>query len=664
MRKAFRTLGIIYLVILAGFLNAAHGSNPWFVTFANPGFQTPTFVQVGPTCFTLTCAYPGPQVAGNLNYVAIGWNTAVAISTVTDSNGNVYSRTNLSGVSTGNQAVYVAPSIVGGTNTVTVAFVGGGTPAGIDVRILEYSGCAGATPVDTTANNTSTTGTALSSGTATTTQPDLIVGAFYVANAVASPGSGFTTRIISGGGNAVEDLNLAAAGTQAATATQNTSGFWIAQLTALKAAPGGGGGGSSSGGSSSSSSSGGGSSSGGTGLLTFLTATMNSGNILSGQYSNHFASAGPNPYGNGLSAVYLPSSGATPANITINDHSSGDTGKAPSIMGVFLNSNGTCGSALTLSQGLAIANGQLAAGGIVLITFGEPSPTQTANGGCTGFTNGGVSAGQPEFPNVITPGTNAYKTYMYGTSGLGGTGTPCTSAAPCGGVWAQAQALKSLTAGKHVMFRTLAEGNLGGGGAWWSTNGTGTGSGGATSATYLTLYKQTIDYIRALGVNNIVIGYCFNAFSGAFSNNDPGASYRDFICGDLYGYTSQAALIGGLNDPSVGFTYAQSQGVPVLLCEAGASSANNASITAFTYDNSQFDKVLQTGSTIKNLVGTIIWNQNWALNNQNGAATYMNNTIVRSALPPITKLIAPQPSAWKWERAANDPQYEHWRHAA
>jgi hypothetical protein len=365
---------------------------------------------------------------------------------------------------------------------------------------------------------------------------------------------------------------------------------------------------------------------GGIPLLVYLNSLRGSGKMLSGQHSDHFADADSGTYGKGLDQ-FTPATGATPANITITDARSGDTGLAPAILGVFLNSAGTCGSVLTLAQGIAIANGQLAANGIVQVTYDQPSPTQTSHRGCNFKGNG------TEFPAVITPGTRAYQVYMYGNAGgaLGGTGMACTAVAPCGGVWAQAQALKALNG--TVLFRTLAEGNLGRGGNWYSTHGTSGGSGGASNANYVTLMRQTIDYLRSLGVRNVLYVYNMNVHSGGYSQNDPGPNYRAVVSIDYYGPTTQSGVLAGMTAGN-GFSYANSLGIPFLLSEVGAYSPNNRLVSTLTYDNSIWSQAIQSGAS--NLVGTIVWNQHWCLQCQLNALGYLQNNITRAQLPPIS----------------------------
>ncbi len=74
------------------------------------------------------------------------------------------------------------------------------------------------------------------SGTATTTSPnELIFGANTVATLTASPGSGFTSRIItSPDGDIAEDRVVSAIGTYSATASLNSAGPWVMQMVTFK----------------------------------------------------------------------------------------------------------------------------------------------------------------------------------------------------------------------------------------------------------------------------------------------------------------------------------------------------------------------------------------------------------------------------------------------
>ena len=96
-------------------------------------------------------AYPAAQTAGNLNVVVVGWgDTTFAVSSVTDSRGNTYTRAVGPTATTGlTQSIYYAKNIAAGSNTVTVTFNQAASYP--DVRILEYSGLDTTSPLDVTA---------------------------------------------------------------------------------------------------------------------------------------------------------------------------------------------------------------------------------------------------------------------------------------------------------------------------------------------------------------------------------------------------------------------------------------------------------------------------------------------------------------------------------
>jgi len=210
-----------------------------------PSFAAlPAFVQANSShtsagVTSQTVVFSGAQSAGDLNVIAIGFcNSTSTISSVADTKGNTYAvaapatsaSTNLT------QVIYYAPSIAAagaGANTVTVTF-NVSTPCS-DVRIAEYSGIFLASPVDTTASGSATTGTAMSSGSASTSNVvDLLVGASYSADGFTVVGTGYTNRVTSAGLNNIEDQTVNAAGPYSATATQGSSGWWVMQMVAFK----------------------------------------------------------------------------------------------------------------------------------------------------------------------------------------------------------------------------------------------------------------------------------------------------------------------------------------------------------------------------------------------------------------------------------------------
>ena len=189
---------------------------------------------------SVSVVYTTAQVAGDTNIVAIGWSdTTSSVTAVTDTKGNVYSPavgpTRQTGIHS--QAIYVAKNVVAaaaGANTVAVSFSAAVPYA--DVRILSYRGLDTSSPVEAVAGTVGT-GTALNSGSVTTANAnDLLFGASYVSTRVTAAGAGFTNRVItSPDGDIAEDEIVTVAGTYSATATI-TSGNWVMQLVALKAA--------------------------------------------------------------------------------------------------------------------------------------------------------------------------------------------------------------------------------------------------------------------------------------------------------------------------------------------------------------------------------------------------------------------------------------------
>ena len=200
-----------------------------------------SFVQVnsGPSTIqssntSVAVAYTNAQTAGDLNVVAVGWgDTVSAISSVTDTKGNTYTRAVGPTSNTGlQQAIYYAKNIVAGSNTVTVKF--NQAAAYPDVRILEYSGLNPTSPLDVTAAAAGS-GTSANSGAATTTSAnELIFGAGTTTGTdFTQPGSGFTTRIVNIYGNLAEDKTVSSAGSNSATAT-NSGGYWVMQMATFK----------------------------------------------------------------------------------------------------------------------------------------------------------------------------------------------------------------------------------------------------------------------------------------------------------------------------------------------------------------------------------------------------------------------------------------------
>jgi len=192
------------------------------------------------TTATVDGLIPSLQQAGNLNVVIIGWSDiAATVSSVTDTEGNTYvaalPMVNGTGVS---QVIYYAKNIVGDTSTpnqVTVTF---SQPAvAPDVRILEYSGLDVTSPLDAAAG-ASGTGTLADSGPCTTISPiDVIVAGATVDSGVTGAGADFILLDITtpNGDNSQHQITQAAGSCEATTPL--TTGAWVIQAAAFKAAP-------------------------------------------------------------------------------------------------------------------------------------------------------------------------------------------------------------------------------------------------------------------------------------------------------------------------------------------------------------------------------------------------------------------------------------------
>ncbi len=206
------------------------------ISYVQSNYATPQTTQT-----TVPVKYSAAQLQGDLNVVVVGWNDAtVAVSTVTDSNGNTYVRaagpTVLTGTAT--QSIYYASNIVSaaaGANTVTVLF--NAAAAAADVRILEYGGIATASPLDAAAGATGSGPTVSSGAAATTNANDLIIGADLTTGDTTGAGAGFTSRMITvPDADIVEDMTVSSAGSYSATAVLSSAAPTIMQMVAFKAA--------------------------------------------------------------------------------------------------------------------------------------------------------------------------------------------------------------------------------------------------------------------------------------------------------------------------------------------------------------------------------------------------------------------------------------------
>ncbi len=179
-------------------------------------------------------SYVSAQTAGNLNIVVVGWNDITSTVTgVSDSLGNTYTQAGsmITG-STARQSIYYARNILAGSNVVTVTF--NQAARFVDVRILEYSGLDPSNPLDVTASAAGSS-TSPNSGAATTTSAsELIFGAGTTATGFTGPGTGFTSRIITGDGDIAEDKVVSSTGSYSATGP-TSSAPWVMQMATFRA---------------------------------------------------------------------------------------------------------------------------------------------------------------------------------------------------------------------------------------------------------------------------------------------------------------------------------------------------------------------------------------------------------------------------------------------
>jgi glucose/arabinose dehydrogenase/PKD repeat protein len=204
----------------------------------------PTFVQVNSTTpqtnqSVVSLPFTAAQTAGNLNILAIGWNDATStITSVSDSAGNSYQVAAATSRGIGlSQAIYYARNISGaaaGANVITVTF-NTAVPFA-DIRILEYAGLDAINPFDRSASAAGTTTLANSGNVTTTSATELVFGAGMTIRSFITPGTGFTTRVITNpDGDIAEDRFVSSVGTYNATATQYTTGSWLMQVATFRA---------------------------------------------------------------------------------------------------------------------------------------------------------------------------------------------------------------------------------------------------------------------------------------------------------------------------------------------------------------------------------------------------------------------------------------------
>jgi hypothetical protein len=183
---------------------------------------------------SLSLAFPANTLPGDLLLIAFEYSSSATPSSVSDSQGNVFTPVGnqLSTPGGALSQVYYAQNIKGGADTVTVTLTA--TSSYLKGYLGEYAGINPTNPIDVLAGASGSAG-AVSSGNATTTVAGDIIYGFCVGDGACTAGSGFTARSTLGS-NLMEDERAGGAGSYAATGSA-TSG-WTMQMLALKSASG------------------------------------------------------------------------------------------------------------------------------------------------------------------------------------------------------------------------------------------------------------------------------------------------------------------------------------------------------------------------------------------------------------------------------------------
>ncbi len=239
LRTAMRTLSALAALFCLMFWAGPTMGAVSFVQTAGSANDSPSS--------SISQSFSSSNAAGNLIVVVASWgdNPAPAIS-ASDTLGNAYLLATTDYDPNHNQglAIFYAPNIRSGANTVTVHF--GPSDGYRHIVITEYSGIAEVSPLETTAthqaNGTKTTSGNTSLSASTTANGDLIFGAVEDDSGpwgTITAGSGFTRRAtLNKMDTATEDQVQTALGPVAATFTFQRADHYMAQMAAFRAAAG------------------------------------------------------------------------------------------------------------------------------------------------------------------------------------------------------------------------------------------------------------------------------------------------------------------------------------------------------------------------------------------------------------------------------------------
>jgi chitodextrinase len=206
-------------------------------TVNNSSSKPISFVQIMPKAASaasssISLSFSSNTVAGDFLIVGFDYDTNSAPSSVTDSQGNLFTPVGSQLITPGGarSRVYYAKNIKGGADTVTITL--SATSAWLEVYLSEYSGVDPANPIDAQIGASGTAGVVSSGAASTTAAADLIYG-YCVGDWACTVGSGFIARSTFNN-NLIEDQTSGTAGTYSATGSASKG--WTMQLVALKKA--------------------------------------------------------------------------------------------------------------------------------------------------------------------------------------------------------------------------------------------------------------------------------------------------------------------------------------------------------------------------------------------------------------------------------------------
>ena len=229
MRHALRSVHVWYFVAM---LSCAFFAQVQPLGAASPASFVQGVASAASATNSLSLAFPANTLAGDLLLVGFDYSSGVTPSSVSDSQGNLFTPVGNQLSSPGGwlSRVYYAKNIIGGADTVTVTL--SGNSSYLELFLTEYSGIDPTNPIDAQAGAAGSAGP-VSSGNATTTAAGDMIYGYCAADWACTAGSGFTARATFND-DLIEDTLAGNAGSYAATGSANNG--WTMQMVALKPA--------------------------------------------------------------------------------------------------------------------------------------------------------------------------------------------------------------------------------------------------------------------------------------------------------------------------------------------------------------------------------------------------------------------------------------------